>query len=352
MSHNYSNPNFINKKRKFDEESSNPQNSKYPPYEKCERYHSNYKPYPQNNYGNNYYNYSNQNRYKRDYYPNRNYHSNNGNNGYYKKNNFQKYPTNDNEAVRNLSNCEIPSSKNEKNEKIFHNINGLLNNFKSQQNLNMKSDEKKEKKEIKDKSSSEKIEEENEYKLAIPKLKPKLDLNKLFYMQKLNNFSNPIEKILKESPKNFFEKYSKELNIYETKNYNINDINFNLNLNYLISKIPNIKIVLNFIDSKDLSSVTIENLDLEGKNIEKNQNKTYIIYDDKYDFQIDKILESNKSQKLKYNEDIKNINNILSQNKKDIYNIKNKISDLNFKIKLYELKETALYDTIKLLKND
>ena len=352
MSHNYSNPSFINKKRKFEEDPSNPQNSKYPPYEKYDRYHSNYKSYPQNNYGNNYYNYSNQNRYKRDYYSNRNYHSNNGNNVYFKKNNFQKYPTNDNEAVRNLSNWEIPSSKNEKNEKIFHNLNGLLSDIKSQQNLSVKNDDKKEKKEIKEKSSSEKIEEENEYKLNIPKLKPKLDLNKIFYIQKLNNFSNPIEKILKDSPKNFFEKFSKELNIYENKNYNINELNLNLPLNYLISKITNVKILLNFFDIKDLSSVTIENLDLECKKIDKLNNKTPIIYDDKYDFQIDKILDSNKGQKLKYNEDIKNINNNLLQNQKDIYNIKRKISDLNFKIKLYELKASALYDTIKYLKND
>ena len=352
MSHNYSNPSFINKKRKFEEDPSNPQNSKYPPYEKYDRYHSNYKSYPQNNYGNNYYNYSNQNRYKRDYYSNRNYHSNNGNNGYFKKNNFQKYPTNDNEAVRNLSNCEIPSSKNEKNEKIYHNINGLLSNIKSQQNLSVKNEDKKEKKENKEKSSSEKIEEENEYKLTIPKLKPKLDLNKIFYMQKLNNFSNPIEKILKDSPKNFFEKFSKELNIYENKNYNINELNLNLPLNYLISKITNVKIVLNFFDIKDLSSVTIDNLDLESKKLEKKNNKTHIIYDEKYDFQIDKILDTNKGQKLKYTEDIKNLNNNLSQNQKDIYNIKRKISDLNFKIKLYEIKASALYDTIKYLKND
>jgi hypothetical protein len=262
MSHNYSNPSFINKKRKFEEDPSNPQNSKYPPYEKHDRHHSNYKPYPPNNYGNNFYNYSNQNRYKRDYYSNRNYHSNNGNNVYFKKNNFQKYPTNDNEAVRNLSNWEIPSSKNEKNEKIFHNLNGLFSDIKSQQNLSVKNDDKKEKKEIKEKSSSEKIEEENEYKLNIPKLKPKLDLNKIFYIQKLNNFSNPIEKILKDSPKNFFEKFSKELNIYENKNYNINELNLNLPLNYLISKITNVKILLNFFDIKNLSSVTIENLDL------------------------------------------------------------------------------------------
>ena len=347
MSHNYSNPSFINKKRKFEEDPSNPQNSKYPPYEKHDRHHSNYKPYPPNNYGNNFYNYSNQNRYKRDYYSNRNYHSNNGNNVYFKnyhsnngnnvyfkKNNFQKYPTNDNEAVRNLSNWEIPSSKNEKNEKIFHNLNGLLSDIKSQQNLSVKNDDKKEKKEIKEKSSSEKIEEENEYKLNIPKLKPKLDLNKIFYIQKLNNFSNPIEKILKDSPKNFFEKFSKELNIYENKNYNINELNLNLPLNYLISKITNVKILLNFFDIKDLSSVTIENLDLECKKIDKLNNKTPIIYDDKYDFQIDKILDSNKGQKLKYNEDIKNLNNNLLQNQKDIYNIKRKISDLNFKINI------------------
>ena len=227
-----------------------------------------------------------------------------------------------------------------------------MSDIKSQQNLSVKNDDKKEKKEIKEKSSSEKIEEENEYKLNIPKLKPKLDLNKIFYIQKLNNFSNPIEKILKDSPKNFFEKFSKELNIYENKNYNINELNLNLPLNYLISKITNVKILLNFFDIKDLSSVTIENLDLECKKIDKLNNKTPIIYDDKYDFQIDKILDSNKGQKLKYNEDIKNLNNNLLQNQKDIYNIKRKISDLNFKIKLYEIKASALYDTIKYLKND
>ena len=157
---------------------------------------------------------------------------------------------------------------------------------------------------------------------------------------------------MKDSPKNFFEKFSKELNIYENKNYNINELNLNLPLNYLISKINNVKIVLNFFDIKDLSSVTIDNLDLESKKLEKKNNKTHIIYDEKYDFQIDKILDTNKGQKLKYTEDIKNLNNNLSQNQKDIYNIKRKISDLNFKLKLYELKASALFDTIKYLKND
>ena len=384
MSYSYNSSNsYLNKKR-GDDDSKNYRYERYDKYDKFDKYSNHYHKTYHNIMPNNYYN--SNSRYKNSYYPpSKSYHNSN----YLNKNDmrreykssYQKYSNND-EGIRNLSHMEIPSPNHKKEDKIkghsekdnliknyqivsnivnFPNQQGCQHIFQSQQNINIKinvnsnsiklnseKEKDKEKKIDKNKYSNikENIKKEDSFLLKVPKPTPKI---------KLECF-NRKSIIIQENPIFSFEAYPNSLFDFSKKNYildndNINnncnnnnnkDCNFNLNSCYLLSKIPNWKLVSNFVSPSFLSEEKFENIPVEQNVKEK---KNFIIYDSKYEYMLEKNLVTGRKNKL-LNE-IYGIKYSIDKTDSDILKIKNKIKEKEFKLKCLSIKKDCIDNALK-----
>ena len=378
MSYSYNSTNtYLNKKRS-DDDSKNYRYERYDKYDKFDKYSNHYHKTYHNIMPNNYYN--SNSRYKNSYYPpSKSYHNSN----YLNKNDmrreykssYQKYSNND-EGIRNLSHMEIPSPNHKKEDKIkSHNekdnliknyqiVSNIVNKgcqhiFQSQQNINIKinvnsnsiklnseKEKEKEKKIDKNKYSNikENMKKEDSFLLKVPKPTPKI---------KLECFNrNSI--IIQENPIFSFEAYPNNLLDFSKKNYildneNINnncnnnkDCNFNLNSCYLLSKIPNWKLVSNFVSPSFLSEEKFENIPIEQNLKEK---KNFIIYDSKYEYLLEKNLVTGRKNKLL--NDIYGIKYSIDKTDNDILKIKNKIKEKEFKLKCLSIKKDCIDKALK-----
>ena len=355
MSHSFGSGNssrntFLNKKRQEDDipienRYHYPRYSKYDKYTTHSRYNNlNYfhsRPPPGNNYYNSRYHNDNylpsQKSYRRDF-----------------KKPYQKYPLpNSNENIRNLSHCEMtpsPPSSQKKSEDTtsklsesngssslnIRNLNKLVSNI-AQQNIN-----------IQFKLEEAKNEEDEELPiLKLPKLSEKKNNFESFNRNLIDLEENPLENF-DLYPKNLFEKgksnlsrVAKESSVSKYIN-NFKNI-IQLNSCYLLAKIPNWRLVTNFVPASALKQEKFENFILLDETTNGDwglvQEKPALVFCEKYEEIVDKFLEQNKKKNKQVEMAIYNFQFIIAQYHNDILKIKNKINQNKFKINYLNIKQ-------------
>ena len=354
--------------------------------------------------GNSYYNTSS--RYRGNYYNNpKSFHSNSYSNKLgpkrdYKKP-YQKYTNqNVNEGIRNLSHCDMPCppplSLKQKPEGDFSsttigdskgslnsssnginikNINKLVSNITSrlpsgrvqsifqncQQNIieiklsspsNLKYKDKKNseyKEESKKWRKEEKDKEEEIPIFKFPKPSEKLLNYQPFNRNSIKIEENPLAN-LEIYPKNIFEfnlhNISRKINnssLNETINNNNIENIISIKSCYLLAKIPNWRLVTNFVPASCLTEEKFKNiipLD-EEKDEEKQKEKpekSYLIYSEKYDEIVEKSLEQLTHKKKQVKKDIFNKRYIIAQYNYDILKLKNKLKQNEYIINYLNIK--------------
>ena len=371
--------------------------------------------------GNNYYN--SNSRYKNNYYNNsKNYRSNSygnkmSNKRDYKKP-YQKFNTaNVNEGIRNLSHCELPSSppaEQKKTEEISEKNISPLTNADSNTNSNNASNDGINIKDLnkfvnnitshipqKNQNYQQQIFQNNQQNINIEihlssPANLKYNKDKQTNIQKNDKkdgeFSplkipKPSQKIniepfnrktikIEENPIDNFDAYPKfpyDLNLTQNKknpptpiNESIHNDNLENALNvkscYLLAKIPNWRLVTNFVPASALTEEKFENVigleeerdiikDKKNSDIQiliKNEKmrKSHVVYMEKYEDAVEKSIELNKNSKKKINTDIFNIKSIIERYHYDILKIKNKIKQNEFKTNYLSNKMDSLVKAI------
>ena len=361
MSHSFGPPNssqnnFLNKKRlendiPIENKYHYSKYSKYDRYPSHQRYNGQNYTHSKSSQINNYYNncYRNSNYYNSQKSYNRDFRKP------YKKYSYH----NTNENIRNLSNCDMtPSppplstrydSNHKSNESNSNGISSLnLDKFVSNisgQNIDI---------DIK-LNSSNKIEEakyEEEEELPSFKfLKPN---------EKVNNFEQPFNRKLISIEPNPLDNYdlypenlfgnSKIMSGPSSNNY-LNNIENNIKLKscYLLAKIPNWRLVTNFVPASALNKEKFPNILTLEENMDwaPGQEKTSLVFNEKYEETVDKFLEQNKSKKKQLNMEFDNMKYIIFQYHYDILKIKNKINQNQFKINCLNVKMDNCQDAIE-----
>ncbi len=422
MSHSYGNGNpngnnYLNKKRMEDDI---PMDNRYHKYDKFDKYgnHGRYnnmnyihsKP-PQTNY------YNSSSRYRGNYYGNpKPFHGNTYSNKIgpkrdYKKP-YQKYSNaNMNEGIRNLSNCEMPSppplslkqkqegdslknitSKNmgetksnsmrplnSNNSINIKDINKFVSNITnipagrgqpifnqqsinidiklpSPSNLKFKEENKKWRKD----------EEEDNEEIPIfnfPKPPEKLLNYQPFNKSSIKIEDNPLDNF-EIYPKKLFElkinNFSRKLENDEVRNDNIEKV-LSIKSCYLLAKIPNWRIVTNFVPASCLTKEKFKNilpleedddkskssLETEENNKKEKAKKFYLVYSEKYEEIVDKYLEQTIQKKKQAKRDIFNKRYIIAQYHYDILKLKNKIKQNKYKLNYLNINQECLKNALE-----
>ena len=178
--------------------------------------------------------------------------------------------------------------------------------------------------------------------LNIPRPSPKLNI------QKFNRSSI----IIKENPIYSFDAFPDSFftlnqNVSSNNQNNVSefkDYNLKLDSSYLLAKIPNWRLVTNFVPGSLLTEEKFENIPID-ENLKETKN--FIIFAPKYDDLIEKNLNSNRINKNKVLNDIYLIRHKIKGYQKEILKLKNKIKGNEFKIKCYSIKNKALINAIK-----
>ena len=225
--------------------------------------------------------------------------------------------------------------------------------FQSQQNINIKINvtpnsiklnnekEKEKDKEIKIdkiKYSKENLKKEDSFLSKIPKPTPKIKLE-CFNRNSIIIQENPIFSF-EAFPNNLFE-HSKKNIVLENENNNFNNNKITLESSYLLSKIPNWRLVSNFVSPSLLNEEKFENIPINNNIKEK---KSYILYDSKYEYILEKNLIVGRKNKLL--NDIYGIQYSIDKSNIDILKIKNKIKQKEFKLKCLSLKKESIDNAI------
>ena len=445
MSHSYVNGNtngnnYLNKKR-LEEDIQMDNRYHYDRYEKFDK-NVNHGRYNNMNYshskpiqGNMYYNTGP--RYRSYYYNNpKSYHGNGYSSKFVPKRDYKKpyqknsYP-NVNEGIRNLSNCEMPSppslslknrhdadslksissstagesksSLNDSNNGFnIKSINKLISNFTSHITSgrekiifqdyppNFKYKEKKNSAYYEERLKCKKEEDDDEDEempiFQFPKVPEKLLNYEPFNKNSVKIEENPIENF-EMYPNNIFEI---NMNNFTRKSYSSpknepNKNNFRNNLSikscYLLAKIPNWRLVTNFVPASQLTSEKFKNImpiqensddedddrteELEPKkNDSKNEEKgdepkkdepikSFLVYSDKFEEIVDKSLEQLDHKRKQVKRDIFNKKYIIAQYHYDILKLKNKIKQNKYKINYLNIKQENTSSVIDdKIKND
>lgn len=336
MSHSYEKTytnrnNYLNKKR-FQESN-----------------HFNYKPYKPNYY----YNKNRNNFYKntnKNYYCNR--YSNNGGKKEYKK------PVNINfaEGVRNISNCEMLSpqstclSLNENIEENSLRSFSELTNFTSPYKPHYQQKESQEQicyhKEYRDDVRSPNGHDEEEKKDMEKKqntieICEKTDENFIVYPENILDF-------------NCNAKFTTK-NCDFPKKCNANPENNSIKVDscYLLSKIPNWRLVSKFVPISSLKAENFQKiLDFSEKEQKhpreppENEKKTHLVYSENYEKIVEDLLEENRNKKKEIKKDILNIQSIIGNFHYDALPIKNKIKQHKFEIDRLKIRSEELEKVI------
>ena len=432
MSHSYGNGNqnennYLNKKRMEDDI---PMNNRYhyDKYDKFDKFgnHGRYnnmnymhsKPPPTNNY------YNSNCRYRGNYYSNpKPFHGNVYSNKIgpkreYKKS-YQKYSNaNMNEGIRNLSHCEMPSppplslkpkqdgdslksissknigesksnsirTLNTNNSINIKDINKFVSNITtipggrgqpifnqqsinidiklpSPSNLKFKEDSKKWRKD----------EEEDNEEIPIfnfPKPPEKLLNYQSFDKSSIKIEENPLENF-EIYPKKLYElkinNFSRKLKNDEIRNENIENV-LSIKSCYLLAKIPNWRLVTNFIPGSRLTKEKFKNIiPLEEEDDDKNEElsksksnieteekkdkekgkKFYLVYNEKYEEIVNKYLEQTTQKKKQAKRDIFNKRFIIAQYHYDILKLKNKIKQNKYKLNYLNINQECLKNALE-----
>jgi len=154
-------------------------------------------------------------------------------------------------------------------------------------------------------------------------------------------------------PKNIFGNVKGNISSVSNLNKYINNIENIIKLKscYLLAKIPNWRLVTNFVPASALNKEKFENcLPLDEQNDgdwEVAEKKSTLVFDEKYEEIVDKFLEQNMSRNKQVNMAIYNMKFIITQYHYDILNIKNKINQNNYKINYLNIKQENTRNAIE-----
>ena len=288
---------------------------------------------------------------------------------------FKKYYSspNANEGIRNLSNCEMTPSpprdtslgKIEENSSTKFdsnystpglNIDKYVSNI-TQQNLNIEFKlSSTPKLKYKDKLLEEAKNEDEE---ELPVFQFPMPPEKVHHFQPFNRRLVKLE----PNPLDHFDLYPK--NLFENVRYNSSVANSNKYLNnieniiklkscYLLAKIPNWRLVTNFVPASALNKETFQNFDKILNLDEKAKEdwvippeKSSIVFNQKYEELVEKFLEQNMNKNRQVEMTNYNLKFIVAQYQYDIIKIKNKINQNKYKIDCLNIKQENLRNAIE-----
>ena len=369
MSHSFGSANssqnvFLNKKRleadipkenryHYNKYSKNEKYSPHPRYNTMNYIHS--KPPPGNpcynsRYrGGNYYN--SQKSYKRDF-----------------KKPFKKYYSspNPNDGIRNLSNCEMTPSPphdtslgkiddnsitkfDSNNSNTSLNIDKYVSNI-AQQNINIEIKlSSTPKLKYKDKLLEEaKNEDEEELPMfKFPKLPEKVHRFQPFNRSLVKLEPNPLENF-DLYPKNLFGNVRYNSSVPNSNKYlnNIENI-IKLKSCYLLAKIPNWRLVTNFVPASALNKETFKNFEKAKEDWAIPLEKSSLVFDEKYEELVEKFLDQTRRKNRHVEMANYNLKFIVAQYQYDIIKIKNKINENKYKINCLNVKQENLRNAIE-----
>jgi len=185
---------------------------------------------------------------------------------------------------------------------------------------------------------------------------------------------NPLENF-EIYPKNFYELYMNHIirkpngiTISESINKDNLENVLSIKSSYLLAKIPNWRLVTNFVPASSLTEEKFKNIipleedkdsddrteEAEPKIVNSRKKeeekekpkKSYLVYSEKYNEIIDKALEQFIDKKKQVKKDIFNKNYIIAQYHYDILKIKNKLKQNLYKINFLNIKQENLRNAI------
>jgi NifU-like protein involved in Fe-S cluster formation len=182
--------------------------------------------------------------------------------------------------------------------------------------------------------------------------------------EKVNNFEQPFNRKLISIepnpldsydlyPENLFGKAKNNLFNGSSSNNYLNNIENNIKLKscYLLAKIPNWRLVTNFVPASALNKEKFSNIltldESKDGDWAPGQEKTSLVFNEKYEETVDKFLEQNKSKKKQLNMEFDNMKYIIFQYHYDILKIKNKINQNQFEINCLNVKMDNCKDAIE-----
>ena len=280
---------------------------------------------------------------------------------------YQKY-SNDNEEVRNLSHCELPpspKSKKEENDKegLIQGINSFVSNivsshfppsrqgtyqhtFQNQQNINIEINltspsqlikgAEKRKRNYEPRISTEK-ESVDEFK-ELPYLKQVEQEGMIpFNKENIKIEPNPFDdfEILPKEKENEIIPIMNEEN--ERKEMKVVDIKSS----YLLAKIPNWRLVTNFVSADELKEEKFDKIIKEDA-MDIEEKKFYLVYDKNIERSVEKTIEKNSFPKNKLKNEIMNIMNGIEHCSSEVRKIQNRLFADEWKINCLDIKLEAL----------
>ena len=272
--------------------------------------------------------------------------------------------------MRNLSHCELPpspKSKKEENDKegLIQGINSFVSNivsshfppprqgtyqhtFQNQQNINIEINltspsqlikgAEKRKRNYEPRISTEKESVEIDEFKELPYTKPveaeqMIPFNKENIKIEPNPFDDfeifPKEKENEIIPKLNEENEKKEMKVVDIKS------------SYLLAKIPNWRLVTNFVSADELKEEKFDKIVKEDA-MEIEEKKYYLVYDKNIERTVEKTLEKNSFQKNKLKNDIMNMMNGIEHCSSEVRRIQNRLFADEWKIKCLDIKLEAL----------
>ena len=372
----------LSSKKRYDYEDKYDRYEKYDKYDKYEKYSGHQCKYPLiKDYSQNYYNHSsNQNKYRnRDgWYYNNKYHYQSNKSP--RKKTYQRY-SNDSEGVRNLSHCDMPSPTKEENNGLLQGFNTIVSSFVSSQsgyqhsfqnpqnininlisqqqvNLNSGNSRKRrygsmtepEKENKRDKDFKDSSSNDYNKNCPFPRPEPKVELIP-FNKSSITIPNNPFDELepipqcdytpLPSFPlKNNL--FGNDLHSKSEDGQKNNSVS--LNSCYLLAKMHNWNLVTNFVPAAQLLEEKYDNIPIID---DKGVKKSYVVYSEEFESQVDKLTEVNSTQKKKIKNEILNVMQNLEHFSCDIRKIKDKIYNQDWKIKSYSIKIDAINNAIR-----
>ena len=273
-----------------------------------------------------------------------------------------------NKFVNNI-NSRIPPSKNQPyQQQIFQNNQQNINieiHLSSPSNLKFNKEKQlssqKNDHPIPDKNWKKDEKKEDEFPLTkIPKPPQKINIEP-FNRKSIKIEENPLDSF-NTYPKNPYDinLISQKKNINTSINESINNDNIenalSIKSSYLLAKIPNWRLVTNFVPASSLTEEKFENiLPLDEREVVKEKKskkkeksyKTHLVFSEKHEEIVEKYVEQNKTMKKKINIDIFNIKSIIEQYHYDILKIQNKIKQNDYNANLLNIKSDSLTKAIE-----
>lgn len=291
---------------------------------------------------------------------------------------MQKYST-ETEGVRNLSHCEMPAAQKKQEDQsdksLIQGINTFVSNIVSSQfppqqgayqhinqnqqhinikinlrsgtqlNLNGSNNRKKNSNYVEGKDKDKNKEDKDEMSrrpCPVPRPSPKTDIV-LFKRDSVKIEDNPLDT------------FSHDASVDVPLEQNANDVDVKcqgqvlkpsfvaFEPNYLLAKIPNWRLVTNFVSGAQLSEEKYENVPIDPQIKEK----FYIVYDEKYNTTVEKSTEENKSLLTKTKNDISLSKQVIEHLSKDIKKIQSNIYKKDWRNTHYKIKQEEIDNAIK-----